>query len=275
MPTDRPAPPEGYETWLDKLVEGPPKFQWVPQVFAAVRAELEDLRLERERVKVTERILRRGLAQLGKAMEARSMDRIRATWGGNTPEDWCYEADALSGLLDERERLERERDEAREQAERAERDLAQFDEEFVCPECKSYDVVDIAYEDDFGSMRCLDCDYAGEPGEDFPTSRRVRDDTDRLQAEVERLRAAAEHLDSMLLRLPFDGGGLSEDVVSSIGIDPWGTLKDFREVFGLPPTMTPEEYAARASGAGEDPKPKTLMDALCNNVAKAARRRNR
>lgn len=40
--------------------------------------------------------------------------------------------------------------------------------EAYCPECNSFNVEEISYENDFGSMHCIQCDYQGGPGEDFP-----------------------------------------------------------------------------------------------------------
>lgn len=68
------------------------------RVVAKLEAELAE-------AGVTERTLRSGLLELGNAIERRSMKVIRDTWGGNTPEDWCYQADALSGLLEENAKL--------------------------------------------------------------------------------------------------------------------------------------------------------------------------
>lgn len=42
--------------------------------------------------------------------------------------------------------------------------------EFFCPQCSSFDVEEIGYEDDFGSMACKICGYQGDPGEDFPST---------------------------------------------------------------------------------------------------------
>jgi len=78
--------------------------------------------------------------------------------------------------------------------ERVRSDLAAFDDEYVCPECKSYNAQEISYEDDFGSMRCGDCGYAGEPGEDFPTSRKIRDELARAEAERDEARAELERV---------------------------------------------------------------------------------
>jgi hypothetical protein len=51
-----------------------------------------------------------------------------------------------------------------------------FQEEkvFCCPECDSFEVEEIGYEDDFCSMRCKDCGYQGDPGEDFPSKLRFK-----------------------------------------------------------------------------------------------------
>lgn len=43
------------------------------------------------------------------------------------------------------------------------------EKEFCCPECDSFDVREISYVDDFGSMECKCCGYRGDPGEDFPS----------------------------------------------------------------------------------------------------------
>lgn len=75
-----------------------------------------------------------------------------------------------------------------------------------------------------------------------------------LRALVTEKNAAAKHLDDMLLRFAFDAGALGDEVVSGLGVDPWGTLADFRRAFGLDPTMSPEGYAAReeaSDGEGE------------------------
>lgn len=64
-----------------------------------------------------------------------------------------------------------------------------------------------------------------------------------LEAENERLRAAAEDLDEGLLRFAFDAGSIGDE------INPWGRLADFRRSFGLPPTMSPEQWAAAALAA--------------------------
>lgn len=50
----------------------------------------------------------------------------------------------------------------------------QDNEEFCCPECDSFDVSGIEYEDDFGSMRCNECEYQGSPGEHFPSKSRFK-----------------------------------------------------------------------------------------------------
>lgn len=68
-------------------------------------------------------------------------------------------------------------------------------------------------------------------------------------ARIKELKEAAKDLDDMILRFAFDGGALDDDTVASIGIDVWGTLKDFRETFGLPPTMSAEGYAKKNGGA--------------------------
>ncbi len=49
------------------------------------------------------------------------------------------------------------------------------DGDFYCPECGSFDVEEIAYEDDFGSMECRQCKYQGGPGEDFPAYREPKE----------------------------------------------------------------------------------------------------
>ena len=67
-------------------------------------------------------------------------------------------------------------------------------------------------------------------------------DRNRLAAENAELRNAAEHLDAMMLRLAFDGGAVDAEG-GEFGIDPWGTLTDFRQTFGLPPTMSADDYA--------------------------------
>lgn len=90
----------------------------------------------------------------------------------------------------DRDRLAEELAEERLRVEALQQANADFEEEFVCPECKGYSVSEIVYEDDFGSMKCHDCDYAGEPGEDFPTSREVRDKLDKAETEAKRLRNA-------------------------------------------------------------------------------------
>lgn len=69
------------------------------------------------------------------------------------------------------------------------------------------------------------------------------DELASLRNENERLQKAARHLDDMLLRFAFDAGAIGEERISSLGIDVWGTLGDFRRAFGLPPTMTPEEWS--------------------------------
>ena len=71
-------------------------------------AEVETLKLGRDALLGTERRLREGLLYLGYAMRDGNTDRIREKWGGNTPEDWCGEADALHGILDEVARLREE-----------------------------------------------------------------------------------------------------------------------------------------------------------------------
>ena len=49
--------------------------------------------------------LRQGLAYLGQAIEHGNCDAIRERWGGNTPEDWCGEVDALDVLLRKADKL--------------------------------------------------------------------------------------------------------------------------------------------------------------------------
>ena len=69
----------------------------------------------------------------------------------------------------------------------------------------------------------------------------------RKQAE------AAKDLDQMLLRC-FDAGMLDQAIREGCcGFDPWGTLADFREAFGLPPMMTPEQWARSQTTREERP----------------------
>ena len=75
---------------------------------------------------------------------------------------------------------------------------------------------------------------------------------DRFEDEVEELLDAARYIDDMILRFAFDGGALDDDTVASLGIDVWGTLRDFRKTFGLPPTMSAEEYAKKNGGAWDE-----------------------
>lgn len=49
------------------------------------------------------------------------------------------------------------------------------DGDFHCPECGSFKVEEIGYEDDFGSMECKACGYQGDPGEDFPAYRQAQE----------------------------------------------------------------------------------------------------
>ena len=51
----------------------------------------------------------------------------------------------------------------------------------------------------------------------------------------------AAHLDQLLLR-SFDAGMFDGSLKEGAALDPWGTLSDFRKVFGLRPTMTAEEW---------------------------------
>jgi len=70
-----------------------------------VHARAESAEADRDR-------MREGLLYLGYAMRDGNCNRIRERWGGNTPEDWCAEADAMHNLLAERNRMRRERDAA-------------------------------------------------------------------------------------------------------------------------------------------------------------------
>ena len=47
--------------------------------------------------------------------------------------------------------------------------------QFFCPECKSFNVDEFIYENDFQSMKCNDCQYTGSPGEDFPATESIVD----------------------------------------------------------------------------------------------------
>ncbi len=91
-------------------------------------------------------------------------------------------ADALEALVSQGQKAER--DEAIGRAEMAERFLKMH---VCCPECESLDVKEITYLNDFGSMACRDCGYAGDPGEDFPTILRARQERERLQVLVAEL----------------------------------------------------------------------------------------
>lgn len=84
------------------------------------------------------------------------------------------------------------------------------------------------------------------PHEEMSIMCELRTKLARCENEAARYREAAKHLDEMLLRLSFDAGAIGDEKVSRLGIDPWGTLRDFRATFGLPPTMTPEQYTCEA-----------------------------
>jgi len=66
-----------------------------------------------------------------------------------------------------------------------------------------------------------------------------------LENELDELRAAARHIDEILLR-SFDAGMLDQAIEQGCcGIDTWGTLRDFRQAFGLPRTVSAEEWGRR------------------------------
>lgn len=67
-----------------------------------------------------------------------------------------------------------------------------FDEEFVCPECKSIDVEEYHHADDHSSMKCRSCSYVGSPGEDFPTIVAIHRTLALRDAEVARLEGAKD-----------------------------------------------------------------------------------
>lgn len=87
---------------------------------------------------------------------------------------------AMLKANEERDEVRRERDELVEEIDGG---------EFYCPECKSADVREIAYEDDFGSMECKCCGYTGGPGEEFPATIGLRK---QAEASEKARRAGAE-----------------------------------------------------------------------------------
>ncbi len=88
---------------------------------------------------------------------------------------------ACAGMDDPEAEIKR----LRENAEIAESECA-----FCCPECRSIDVKEFAYEDDCGSMECVSCGYIGTPGEDF-SAQNIEEFIDSVIAdrdEIARLR---------------------------------------------------------------------------------------
>jgi len=78
------------------------------------------------------------------------------------------------------------------------------------------------------------------------------------RAELSKMREAAKFLDDLLLRFAFDAGAIGDDVVASLGVDPWGSLGDFRRTFGLAPNQTAEEAARALAPEAEEEKPRIL-----------------
>jgi len=85
---------------------------------------IAELEAERDKEAWLAKTLNRGMIYLRHAMETRSIDRISRTFGGNTPEDWCGVADALSGLICDYDSLIEERDELAGKLAQADRERA-------------------------------------------------------------------------------------------------------------------------------------------------------
>jgi protein gp37 len=51
--------------------------------------------------------------------------------------------------------------------------MLENDTDWCCPECNSFNVHEIGYENDFGSFECENCKYVGGPGEDFPYKSKI------------------------------------------------------------------------------------------------------
>lgn len=73
-----------------------------------------------------------------------------------------------------------------------------------------------------------------------------------MAGQIARMYEAARDLDELLLRFAFDAGALGDEKVSELGVDLWGVLRDFREAFGLEPTMSPEEWTRRQTAELEE-----------------------
>ena len=113
---------------------------------------------------------------------------------------------ALAAMTARAEAAEKQRDTSIKQ-------LEMFDDFFCCPMCCSYQIKGISFDDDFGSHKCDDCGHQGEPGEDFPTTLKIRE---RLKAAGKRVGELEEVLGQCRDHLDGCSHGYSDDLWDAV-----------------------------------------------------------